>query len=252
MRVTDIDAQKRMLRRSISSVFPDSPPPAATEISPLDEMDGEKMRAGLAGLSWRDAPDDVVHQIQWDLHAFRPAAFRYYLPALMLAALAHPEWDLAGALVFHLTPAVSLLRSRVAWRFERIHGFSQPQCAAIRTFLEFVRAVDEVEEEMVASALDRYWDAAAAGRPPTIDDLLQPPPGEGVSWVRMPDVTGREFDEAVTILRESGLTRQITRTDVDWLSSRHLSGRVCRSDPDAGDVAKLGRSITLYVQKQET
>jgi uncharacterized protein DUF6714 len=115
----------------------------------------------FAGKRWADLDAETVER-QYDALSFlTPEAFRYYLPAYMLGCLAwlRTAKNIDNSVVFHLDPPKSE-DERPAF-LEIASGFSSPQRAAIRLFLEYMRARGDVLGQ-IAHALKTYWAASVS------------------------------------------------------------------------------------------
>jgi hypothetical protein len=130
-----------------------------------------EIEAAFKGLHWREVPLEVLNCHQSALSFFSPEAFRFYLPAFMLASLGVPRWPsdllpagvgIKNAVIWSLDPPKEMSwkpRSdpTVAWFLERMSGFNPEQKAAIRTFLSFAGSRD------AKVALARYWEPRKDG-----------------------------------------------------------------------------------------
>lgn len=112
------------------------------------------------GKTWMEVSAQEVRRFAEALPLFTPAAFRYFLPAYMVACLDAPqEADVAkDFLLFNLTPP----RDTSGWEFRffraRADGFGPAERAAIASFLSVMK---QLEAE----------DWASAGRPVPTNNL---------------------------------------------------------------------------------
>jgi hypothetical protein len=89
------------------------------------------------GKHWKDVPLSVLFTHRLSLPLFSDEAFRFYLPAYLVAALLHPEEvdTLRENVFFSLTPPESE-GPRASSFMERMKRFDAQQTAAIRRFVE--------------------------------------------------------------------------------------------------------------------
>jgi uncharacterized protein DUF6714 len=159
------------------------------------ELEGERIVAGFGGRRWWDVPHDVLVDRFEALEYFSPQAFRYYLPAFLIASVTYYADDdvladyvisaltvpqpsdsdgMRDALVAELGDEGLIAPGDPIWArmqayyssgegarhfSQRVSGFSPLQARAIRHFLEYMR--DEHGADFSASgptqALERYW-----------------------------------------------------------------------------------------------
>lgn len=186
------------LRSSIFAAFAARPRPAANRIlRPEAGKEGDELRAFLATASRETlSAADVRAKIEGRLWMLGPESFRYFLPALMLTILEHPdELDpLAGELVDALTEpsrrdieelldrigeapvearldrdvTASLQQQLLAW-FDsgspqavfrnRFDDITQTEGAAVLSFLRRLRKENDrnVREKSLDDAESRFW-----------------------------------------------------------------------------------------------
>lgn len=123
---------------------------------------------GFKGKAWASISPRTVLQYKDALPLLTPAAFRYYLPAYLIACLEAPEeidvaWD---NVIFNLTPPKQQERLQREFR-ARTEEFTVHQVEALVAFLEFVNEREQAEsgqpgmaalEDRVRPALE-YWKA---------------------------------------------------------------------------------------------
>lgn len=151
------------------------------------------VKAAFRGHSWRKLPVSVLAREDSALAFFTPEAFRYYLPAYLLATLQHP--DEVGVVPSNVVSRLTLrqasdveeqvqalgrlslggeareaVSSSLSDQLEKLDeqardflslmsGFTSEQARAIRAFLEYL-AQDDRDPELAADAtraLDRHW-----------------------------------------------------------------------------------------------
>jgi hypothetical protein len=92
------------VRDKIIAAFSLAPQPHAGNVS-VPTYDDEETAAYFTGTPWQGHPTTDLHWHEASLSFFTPAAFRYYLPAFILAELDDPETAdvIAEGILFHLT-----------------------------------------------------------------------------------------------------------------------------------------------------
>jgi hypothetical protein len=112
------------------------------------------------GKHWADLPVDFLRRHADSMFFFTPEAYRFYLPAYLLAAvLSYRDADvIPNNLVHTFIPPASEGPERE--RFEsRTHGFDAQQRLATKMFLEFLSS--EHSQDFPRGdpqiALDKYW-----------------------------------------------------------------------------------------------
>jgi hypothetical protein len=103
-------------------------------------LECNEVAAAFRGKHWKEIPLDVLRYHSSGLFFFTPEAYRFYLPAyLIAAALYHDEADtIPGSVVFSLIPPSDARDVQTYHR--RMEGFTSSQRNAIKSFLEFLKA----------------------------------------------------------------------------------------------------------------
>ncbi|MGO8928418.1 MAG: DUF6714 family protein [Limisphaerales bacterium] len=128
------------VRTQIEGAFADTPAPGDGFDDISASMDDEGLVDYFRGTSWHGHRVQDLRYHDVALSLFTDKAFRYWLPAFMLAELDHPvEADvIADSIAFHLTDS----------RFgdARLRQFAQEELEAIATFLnECVQRYDTTD-----------------------------------------------------------------------------------------------------------
>lgn len=151
-------ANAETVKRAIRTWFRELPVPGSiidTEIG--DRETRETFRAALGGRRWSEIATGVLSFHHDALCFLSPAGFRYLLPAFMIAALESPSSPILDVLVDLLTRPDDPQDERTF--LERMSPLTEPQRAAVRAFLEFLR--DEQPEDWPddepGKALREYW-----------------------------------------------------------------------------------------------
>jgi hypothetical protein len=99
-----------------------------------EEYDYDDAHHGFIGTTWQEHDAHYLRSHESSLHYFTPEAFRYYLPAFMMAELWDPE-------------AADVIAEGIAFQFTesplkdvRLATFSQNELLAIIAFLEYCAA----------------------------------------------------------------------------------------------------------------
>ncbi len=125
-------------------------------------LECEQIRAAFQGKRWQHLPLKFLRYHASSLSFLTPEAFRYYLPAFLLAALqSYKKADMVPfSLVFHLTPPAEGDPERS--RFDQVvTGLTQEQKVVIATFLQYMLEEHAGDFPLgdVQTALERYWGA---------------------------------------------------------------------------------------------
>jgi|GEM_PF-3193557 hypothetical protein len=160
---------RREAAESIRAAFADIPHPG-----------GEPFAEWLRGKTWREIAS--VDRVEGDLLfliAIDAPAFRYYLPAFLLASLEDsagpPETDITETLIGFLAPGGNV--SSESDFHERMDGLTPEQVEALCRYLEYQSAFqqdfnahlkawgdDDPLEDVARTALDRYWNDRRGAR----------------------------------------------------------------------------------------
>jgi len=139
------------LKNKIRVAFNDTPYPKSKL---TDTYDDEGVSEYFQGKSWdgNDVSDLRYHSVALSL--FEPEAFRYYLPAFMLAELEDPDTaDIIGeSIVFHFS------QPEKPWEenFEkRLFLFTSIEKEAILEFIDYMQAKYELFDDAVIYASRR-------------------------------------------------------------------------------------------------
>ena len=151
--VTPVDELRQRLGRLIEEAFADTPYPGDDCISKPNE-DGSDLVRAFRGQSWRDLQLNIITNYHVDMALMTPEAFRYYLPAFMLAVIfyyGHVS-TLPMGLMHSLTPPDAgllqkylekktdpLKHTQIGDFLNRVSAFTGSEKAAIRIFLETYR-----------------------------------------------------------------------------------------------------------------
>jgi len=139
------------LKTLIKKAFKDTPYPVGKL---TDTYDDEGVSEFFAGKQWENlnAPDLRKHDVA--LSFFEPEAFRYFLPAFMLAELSDPETaDVIGeSIVFHFSkPKEFWIESYE----KRISLFTRNEKEAIVRFIDYMQSTYGMFEDQAIYASAR-------------------------------------------------------------------------------------------------
>ncbi len=141
---------RQRVAAQIEEAFAQTPYPGDTNIGKPDS-DSEALTRAFWGKNWRDVQLATLSNYHVDLPLMTPDAFRYYVPAFMLAVMFyyHHVSTLPIGLMHSLTPPDPTLlqkyldkktdplkHSQITDFLNRVGTFTLPEKAAIRTFLE--------------------------------------------------------------------------------------------------------------------
>jgi hypothetical protein len=144
-----MNAEHAEVRERIERAFAGTPRPAGELVATT--YDDEGVSAYFAGKSWRGHPVSDLRLHEVALCFFTPEAFRYYLPAFMLASLEDPE----VADVIPQSIIGALARRGESSRL-RVNAFSREEAGAVMAFLRtLVGFTDDADIELAMGELER-------------------------------------------------------------------------------------------------
>ena len=158
------DEQVELVRRQIEEAFADVRYPGDANL--VYDTSGHHLECNqiaelFRGKHWRELTLEFLVPNRDSLCFFSPAAYRFYLPAYLLATLADPvEADLMlDSVVNRLTGPLDIPSPERDAFLEQVEGFTEKQTRAIVLFLEFLR--DECHDlftfDEPTRALHSYW-----------------------------------------------------------------------------------------------
>lgn len=154
-----LNQTKRLLREQIAHAFADVPYPGDDNIGySHEDYESESITQWLRGRHWSELRLDSLLEHNGSLLFMTDEAYRYYLPAYLLACLEDAPDMVYEDLLATLTPVdeYPLMRNFLA----RVQGLTDVQKEAIKAF--FVDAIRECEfgfiDDGATQALKRYWD----------------------------------------------------------------------------------------------
>ena len=128
------------LQKLIEAAFAETNYPGDTQL--VDDNSGyhlecNEVAAAFRGKHWKEVPLETLRYHSAGIFFLTPEAYRFYLPAYLLAAVLHYDQvdTLPDSVVFSLIPP-SDARDVEAYR-QRVEGFTATQRQVIRCFLEF-------------------------------------------------------------------------------------------------------------------
>ena len=147
------------VKKSIIEAFAHTPPPADNNIS-SETYDDEGTSAFFKGKTWQVLSVNELKKHSSSLTFFTAEAFRYYLPAFMLAEIENPlEADVIGQnILSHFSPPGQDDFWKPIYE-ERLSRFSQPERVAIANFVVFygkTYSYPKKEIEMILTNLCKH------------------------------------------------------------------------------------------------
>jgi uncharacterized protein DUF6714 len=122
-------------------------------------LECNQVAEAFRGLQWQDVSVDLLLNQPDSLFFFTPEAYRYYLPAFMIAAVqSYADMDIVVINLVHtlIPPA----KGQDHNRFEaRMQGLNPRQRSAVRRFLEFLKSAhaQDFPRNDLQLALETYW-----------------------------------------------------------------------------------------------
>jgi hypothetical protein len=125
------------LIRQIEAAFADIPSPGSGAASICATANDEGVVAYFSGTTWKDHEPHALRRFSHALSFFTDAAFRYWLPAFMIAELRAPEAAdvIADSLLFDLVPYNSDGSDNQVVQ-NRLEALSTAQLRSILEYLE--------------------------------------------------------------------------------------------------------------------
>ena len=126
-----------------------------------DYWESPSVIESFAGTHWNDVPLDTLINHRLSLPLFTPEAFRFYLPAFLRAAVAHPAAvdTLTENLFFMLTPPEAP-GPEMDLFLRRLNGLNPAQKAVIRKFIKLYNETEtsypDAQRERAASFWEKY------------------------------------------------------------------------------------------------
>jgi hypothetical protein len=151
---------RNAVREAIHAAFANTAMPERPLVRNPDGWEEADIERAFGGRQWTEVDLHTLEHEHAALSYFTPEAFRYYAPAFMLGDLVGWRPDAArggpggGWIVYSLAPPKKLLHQPDF--HERMRGFTPPQTAAIRQYLEYMHA--RSPDANVAYALRAYWE----------------------------------------------------------------------------------------------
>lgn len=168
-----VEYEDEELAARIKKAFTDAPYPGDDRlVLDLRHFESGEVVHAFAGRHWKELPLDFLSAHLMSRHNFTPEAFRYYLPAYLLASLrrlspAEAETgavNIPEAIVYDLIPA-----RREGFAFDdfqaRVSGLTLEQKIVLRDFLRWWDQVVREDwpgrppEDEVEIAGRRYWES---------------------------------------------------------------------------------------------
>ena len=164
------------LARRIEDAFSSCPRPDPDDMVEPDDGSpvAHELRRAFTGMTWREAPFQTL--VYWGdvIDCFSARAWRYYLPAFLIATLRTQDPPLVDAMLETLTP---LATDRGLTRFnERLALLGQEQREVIRDFIHQVWPLIHKEDDQGSPDCRAFWNDLV-----TIPNGIaaKPPPAEG-------------------------------------------------------------------------
>lgn len=139
------------LRRLIETAFAEGNYPGDTRLvydNTGRHLECNEVAAAFRGKHWREVPLETLRRRADAIFFLTPEAYRFYLPAYLLAAVSHYDQadSIPDSVVFSLTPP-SDSRDVENYR-QTVEGLTASQRLAIRRFLEFQKQHHEENDPL--------------------------------------------------------------------------------------------------------
>lgn len=145
---------KAKLIALIEQSFADTVYPSDENISTFCAPDCDEVALAFRGKHWKDLTDLEFLSRAYSLGAltfFDDVAFRFYLPAFLIASVNDEE--IASGLDFYLLPHEAEIK-----KLKRLVGFSPDQKRAIKAYLQYIYEIDDSSQELAFPNDLQFWD----------------------------------------------------------------------------------------------
>jgi hypothetical protein len=124
----------------------------------LTRADYWKLMNDFKGNHWKKIPPEILVKHVYDLPLFSPEAFRFYLPAYLLASLrGEPSGDFGEFTYYEFVPPEDE-GSDMEYFLKRVEGFDRPQRASIRQFVELFIEADPYDTNGLNARTKKFWE----------------------------------------------------------------------------------------------
>lgn len=142
--MTSAAEHEGIVKAALFAAFADTPYPGDGNIvvdQSVFDPESTEVVSAFAGMRWEDISVEMVRRFKEALPLFTPVAFRFYLPAYMVACVdASYDVDVAlDSVLFNLTPRMPQSEWQRDFFQARVEGFFRPQVDAIRSFLALMK-----------------------------------------------------------------------------------------------------------------
>ena len=141
----EYDKRAAEIAAGLEAAFASVPYPGDDNISESSQGHvNAEMLHFFKGRNWPDLSLEELREQRFCLYHFTPAAFRFFLPAYMRAALLHSEAvDNVWELVFGcLTPPEDSDFSAMQWFMARVEGLTANQRSAAKAYICFYTEIE--------------------------------------------------------------------------------------------------------------
>jgi hypothetical protein len=132
------ETDREQLVKQIEDAFSDVEYPGDEKIVITTEyFDNLKLLLDFKGKHWKEINTEMILQHRFDLSRLTPEAFRFYLPAYLIASLrGEDRGEIIPHVIWNLDPQESEGNFRNEF-LARVKGLSSKQIAAIKAFIKF-------------------------------------------------------------------------------------------------------------------
>lgn len=110
-------------------------------VSPQSADDEEEIARVMRGKHWKGLSVQFLRLHESGLYFLSPEAFRFYLPAYLIASIVDPnKADIIAENLFtaFAFPAEDISPARIKWWADRMNGFTEAEKQAIKSWLEYM------------------------------------------------------------------------------------------------------------------
>jgi hypothetical protein len=170
--LADASKAKQQIKETIENAFTNTSYPGDGNLTVhkrgFDCDDCDELAADFKGRVWSEVPLVVVQWHYEEISLFSPEAYRYYLPAYMLASLdpadSEPARSIPNSVLYSLSkPKTSSKSDLTTWFYRRVCGFTAEQQSAIKAFLVYLLDnhdgyVRDIDITLALETLDKVWE----------------------------------------------------------------------------------------------
>jgi hypothetical protein len=153
----DEEPKKVRIIRDIDLAFTEIEHPADPLVDDPLRSEPAELAAAVRGRHWRDLRIHVIIENRHALAFFTAAAFRHYLPAFLIAALAYPRaTDVLWEMAFSILSPPDEPRQMTGF-LDRVEGFDAAQRDSLRAYVALFNKTERTYPDPVRKRAMDFW-----------------------------------------------------------------------------------------------